>query len=284
MAVDEGGVRSGGLSDYVSDQKRRLFSETELAEATRKEAVLKEALEKQKQMDIYIQQLNPLRAHLQKLIAPIEELLSYFHAKELLEEFLMVYWPSGSVKPLEPSIYRDVVSNPDPTKTSFTVEEVGEKNGKWEFGSSTVDLSQIADPINLQLLIPRLDGYGLKLTDSDIKYRTKDGTKGMWIPLASNPWAYPGVKSVASSGPEGHYIRIRTEESYSEIFIKEASIRSVKSELDDHEYDLIYHSQILLHSSPYKIIKPTRIRADQPDDALKKVIGDVIVNHGASIY
>ncbi len=294
MHIDEGGLPTGGLSNDVS----RVFAERARQEA---EVIRLKDIATQVQLEQFIQVTSPLRNHLLQLVAPIDELLSRFKVRELLEEAQNIFnfyepkdlgpgeytspgyvkdrwYPTRRkdylIKVLAPPIYQQVVS--DPQLTEFFQLERG-----------TVDLNIMVDPNSFRKMIPQLEGYGLALSSGQETHVRTTVKRQVWEPA----WVESGY-----SGPE-HYTYTRSPAhwgwDYFPAFalarvIKSMQVEAVRTESGAPGYDLLYSHQIRRedlsiqeddHSLDQHVYltPPIKVSSNDSVEVLKRLICDDIV-------
>lgn len=292
MTIDEGGLPSGGLSNYISG----VFTERaqQEAEASR----LKDATT-QARLEQFIQVTSPLRTHLLQLAAPIEELLARFRVRELLEEACGMLDSQLAYKVIElkPNIYKQVVSNPQP------IESV-------PLGNKTIKLDVITEPDNFIRLISQLEGYGLALSYVNRKTVSAREERRIWVEAKSSHlgWSVGGGDQWSTTPAHWSWDYFL---GYAPVEVRKfLSVEAVEIE-SGHGYDLIYSHQLqrkdlrtLLDPNPehhkawvrgetdnkpyvqkdddpqdrHKYLTPLqRIHAGDPVGVLQKFLGDDII-------
>lgn len=285
MTIDEGGIPTGGLSDYI---KRRLGEEASEAGTTKKATT----------MEQFLQKTELLRAYLKDQAGLIDELLDRFRTRQLLEELKEEYWNNAVILPLIPSFYKQIVK-PYMPRGSF---DLVDRDGK----TIQVSLDQLVNPSDFLRIIPRLEGYGLILVRANGYYIDVNEAVRCVSAGSYHYDARPGSGSYTDPGYTWIEYRPR------KILVNSTrtmAIESVKSELSGSflsgrpnlsglEYDLMYSYHLSRHDGsprfqyeePYldpqvmprhsleEYLTPKiRISHNQPNNTLEVLIADQVL-------
>lgn len=286
---------SGGLSDYISGKLN------DLERQKAQETILK-AQEDQARRKQFTQDTALLREYLLQLAAPAEELFKRFDVEKLLKEARNRYWQDAKLARIEPWFYRDIVTNPDPSRGLYGLPEAGNFQ-KW--APTMVG----KDPKIYHSLVNKIktpdQGFGFTLERS-VPAQLLEETWDMTNPgLGGDPYG----RGDLSGGIRSSYGWVATGRTIFVDDIRTMAIEAVRSELPGYPYDLIYsyysvyrnntlearnaiiherHDEAFRNSSLYAqatgmvrlgkgyLTPPTRILVSQPPEVLKQVIGDQI--------
>ena len=243
-ATGDGKNPVGSLSDYVSGRLSELSQR-------REEAEVQAAIVGNRQIELFLQRTAMLRAHLQELANPIDEALTRFQARGLLEEagnilnsHKNLHNPNNfskdyQVVELRPRLYRHVVTKPEPTDSNFKIGIDLRAASEKEMGSSwkpkpVFKLADLTDPGIFKRLIPTFnamtepyESYGFALTISgewpllvappqDVIWSGQNRRKTGWSPGAGDIYRDEGGFQVAWSDQKpSHYITIKVTKSLS---------------------------------------------------------------------
>lgn len=296
-----------GLSAYVSKRLNDISIQKVEAEAQAFAA-------KDRGMKLFLQRTAFLRRYLLELADPMDELLSRFRVRELLEEAQSKFCPDGSIKRLEPPIYRAVVSQPDPQETLSVLFDFSKKtshalfnfpqygpSGEPNFERINGDLNRLLEADNFQEIQLARDmksedykyhpwrGYGLAL---ERKFRIR-APKVEWgiTSHGSSTWHGPGAGDITTPSRYGW---VETRGTVDAVESRSITIEVIKSESTAYPYDLSYtyyvdqydpfperkigDRRVKARESREYLTPPVRIYASQSPEVLIQRIGDDVID------
>lgn len=260
----------GSLSAYVSGRLDDIARQKAEAEA-------QALVAKDREMELFLQKTASLREYLLELAAPMEELLSRFRVRELLEKVRSNYSRNGKIRTVVPDIYKRIVTEPDPS-THHLYEIYNATN------SQNLTLSGLLSSGDFQSVIPSLIGY------ADILNQTQPmhafGKYGLVLqrevpmrfektrletPRQTYRWLGPGGGSVIEGGRE--FVAVGTGKWENGYGVESLLVEVIKID----EFNPIYALQYSRMRSGDLVARPRRINGDQSPEVLKQLIGDNIV-------
>lgn len=300
----------GDLSAYVSERFNDISRQNTEAEAQARTA-------KDREIELFLQGTALLRAHLQDLVAPIEEVLTRFQIRQLLEEAADILNSHKNphknssndyqVRDLRPRLYRQVVTNPKPTDSYFRVGADLRTESEKEIGNSwkpkpVFRLAHLTDPDNFKKLIPTFnaslepyDSYGLALVTSgewpllvrppqDVIWAGRNRTRIGWSPGAGDIYREePGFQVALSDQRPSHYVNIKVTKSLSITGIDTAETPALwyshRLERVDLRGTSCDYNQSLGTS-----LTQQRVHPDDPGEVLRNLIGNDVARELAGEF
>ena len=278
-STGEGQNTVGSLSDYVSGRLNDIAAQKANAEAQARTT-------KDKEMELFLQRTALLRAYLLELAAPMDELLSHFRVRELLEEVRSNHSRNGTIKTVVPYVYEEIVTQPDPS-LNFFYDIYNATN------SQPLTLNDLLSSGDFRSIVPSLIGYadyrtktqprhafgsyGLVL-EREVQMR-REITRSVPGSAGEYRWLGPGAGDVFfgrdGMGPGMYVGMVAKGTGKWENFtgIESMFVEVVKTD----ESKLTYALEYSRRRSGDLVASPRRVHADQPPEILKQLIGDVIV-------
>lgn len=260
----------GGLSVYVSKRLNDISRQNVEAEAQARTT-------KDREMELFLQRTALLREYLLELAAPMDELLSCFRVRELLEEARSRYSRNGAIKTVVPDIYRRIVIEPDPS-VNFFHDIYNATN------SQPLTLSDLLNSGNFRNIVPSLIGYDDYETKTQPRHAFGQyglvlerevlmrGEKTRLMPEPGRYRWFPGGGGGVLEGGR-NWVATPTGEWENYYGIESILVEVVKAE----ESTPIYALQYSRSRSSDLVARPRRIHAYQSPEVLKQIIGDGIV-------